>query len=164
MNLLALVPLPYRLLGLALFAVALVGFGWVKGAGHVQAEWAAAARAAEAAVSRVKVRQAEATVRVVTQYVDRVQLVRQKGADIVKEVPIYVSSDACALPGGFRLFHDAAARGEPADPARGLDAAPVDAQDLARTLAENYTACRLNAEQLTALQAWVGEMRSVVSD
>jgi len=38
MNPLALVPLPYRLPALALLAVALVGFGWVKGAGHVQAE------------------------------------------------------------------------------------------------------------------------------
>lgn len=34
MNLLSLVPLPYRVLALAVMAVALMGFGWVKGAEH----------------------------------------------------------------------------------------------------------------------------------
>jgi len=62
------------------------------------------------------------------------------------------------------VLHDAAASGEPADPARSLDAPPVGAQDLARTVAENYTTCRLNAEQLMALQAWVGEMRAAAAE
>ena len=39
MNLTALIPAPYRILALIAFAVALMGFGWVKGAHHVQAEW-----------------------------------------------------------------------------------------------------------------------------
>lgn len=158
-----LVPLPYRLLAIALLAVALVGFGWVKGAGHVQGEWDEANAAQERLVAGVRVRQAQATVKVVTKYVDRVQVVREKGADIVREVPVYVPLDAPDLPGGFRLLHDAAARGEPAGPAGGLDARPVAAQAVARTVAENYTACRLNAEQLTALQEWVGEMRAAVA-
>ena len=38
----SLIPWPYRLLALAALAVALIGFGWVKGAGHVQARWDAA--------------------------------------------------------------------------------------------------------------------------
>ena len=39
MNLLfAMVPLPYRLLGLALMAAALWGHGWIKGAHHEQAK------------------------------------------------------------------------------------------------------------------------------
>lgn len=42
MNLTALIPAPYRALALALLAAALVGFGWVKGAGHVQDKWDAA--------------------------------------------------------------------------------------------------------------------------
>lgn len=155
-----LIPLPYRLLALGLFAVALIGFGWVKGAGHVQGEWDEAIAAQERLVAGVRVRQAQATVKVVTKYVDRVQVVREKGADIVREVPVYVPLDAPDLPGGFRLFHDAAARGDLAGAAGRLDAPPVAAQDVARTVAENYTACRLNAEQLTALQEWVGEMRA----
>ena len=38
----SLIRWPYRLLALAALAVALIGFGWVKGAGHVQARWDAA--------------------------------------------------------------------------------------------------------------------------
>ena len=159
MGLTALIPWPYRLLAVALLAVALMGFGWVKGAGHVQAQWDAAEARQQAVVAGVKIRQAETTVTVVTKYVDRVQYVRTSAAAIEKEIPIYVPLDTPALPGGFRLLHDAAVRGEPADPARGLDAAPVAAQDLARTLAANYAACRETGEQLIALQEWVGQMR-----
>ena len=154
-----LVPLPYRLVAMALLAVALVGFGWVKGAAHVQDEWDVANAEQERFVAGVRVRQAQATVQVITKFVDRVQVVRQQGADIIREVPVYVSSEAPDLPGGFRLFHDAAARGGFSATTGTLDARPVAAQTVARTVAENYTSCRLNAEQLTSLQEWVVEMR-----
>ena len=84
----ALIPWPYRLLVLALLSAALVGFGWVKGAGHVQAEWDAAVAKQSLQVVVVQKRQAEATVQVVTKYVDRVKIVRETGATIVKEVPV----------------------------------------------------------------------------
>jgi hypothetical protein len=42
MNLSAVVPLPCRIALLCAFALALVAFGWVKGAHHVQAKWDAA--------------------------------------------------------------------------------------------------------------------------
>lgn len=76
MNPLDLVPIPYRLQAIAFLAVALIGFGWVKGVVHVQAEWDAANTKQAQQVSVVKQRQAEATVQVVTQYVDRVKIVR----------------------------------------------------------------------------------------
>ena len=38
----SLIPWPYRWLALVLLAAALIGFGWIKGAGHVQAQWDAA--------------------------------------------------------------------------------------------------------------------------
>lgn len=65
MKLIALIPAPYRALALALLAAALVGFGWVKGAGHVQDKWDAAegARAqavTEAVLARVAANKKEA--------------------------------------------------------------------------------------------------------
>ena len=126
MGLASLVPWPYRLLALALLAAACLCFGWVKGAGHVQSEWDEATRKQVMRVAAVKVKQAEATVQVVTKYVDRVQIVRQKGEDIIKEVTVYVTpktDSGCIVPIGLvRLRNDAAAGRVTRDSAGSADA------------------------------------------
>ncbi|KAG0164413.1 hypothetical protein DFQ28_005150 [Apophysomyces sp. BC1034] len=154
------VPWPCRLLALAVLAAALVAFGWVKGAGHVQAAWDAAVVKQSLTTARVQQRQADATVQVVTKYVDRVQVVREKGADIIKEVPVYVTREAdaaCVLPRGFVRLHDAAAANEIPGPAGSADAAPagITLSTAAATVADNYKRCNENAAALTALQEWV---------
>lgn len=157
-----LIPLPYRWLAMAALAAALVVFGWFKGSSNVQAKWDTATHQQSLQVAAIKTEQAEATVKVVTEYVDRVKVVTRRGADIIKEIPVYVPSDTCTLPAGFRLLHDAAASGSTPDAAGIADAQPVDAATVAATLADNYTAARLNAEQLTALQDWVTAQSSPV--
>ncbi|OMG04651.1 hypothetical protein LN96_13250, partial [Xanthomonas citri pv. citri] len=62
---------------------------------------------------------ARASTKTVVEYVDRVQIVREAGATITREVPIYVTQKAdaaCAIPAGFVRLHDAAATGNPAGP------------------------------------------------
>lgn len=147
--------LPTRWLCLLALGAALYGTGWLKGASHVEARQQAELGARHIQLAQTRQRQAEATVQVVTRYVDRVHTVRTAGQTIIKEVPVYVPADSPALPGGFRLLHDAASRGELPDPANTADAPAVPAPDLATTIAANYLSCRENAEQLTALQAWV---------
>ncbi|AKA61138.1 hypothetical protein IST4116A_02357 [Burkholderia cenocepacia] len=99
-------------------------------------------------------------VKVVTQYVDRVQLVREKGDTIIKEVPVYVDREAdraCVVPVGFVRVHDGAATNVPAGDPGSADAAPsgIALSAVAATVAGNYTTCHENAEQLIALQARV---------
>ena len=126
---------------------------------HRIADEAARTKQAEQA-AKVVTQQAAVTERVVTQYVDRVRTVREKAREIVKEVPVYVPADSCPLPSGFRLLHDAAAGLSPIpNPAARTDAAPVPAQAVAATVADNYGACRETAEQLRGLQAWVSQQR-----
>lgn len=105
--------------------------------------------------------QAKVTERVVTKYVDRIKVIRERGATIVREVPIYVPSDAAPLPGGFRLLHDAAALGAVPDAAGIPDAAPVAAQDAASTVVDNYTTYHETAARLTALQDWVKQQQAL---
>ena len=160
-----LIPWPYRWLALVLLAAALIGFGWIKGAGHVQAQWDAAVRKQTLQVAEVRERQAHATVKVVTQYVDRVRVVREKGDTIIKEVPVYVpvqADAACTINRGLVRLHDAAAAGELPEPARDADAATAGLalSAVAGTVAANYQTCHENAEQLRALQVWVSEMAS----
>lgn len=155
---------PYRLLALAALCIALFGFGWLKGASHVQAQWDAATAAQQLAMAEVQTRQAEATVQVVTQYVDRIQMVREKGDTLIQEVPVYVPVEAdaaCTVHRGFVSLHDAAAAGElptapgdPDAPAEGLALSAV-----AATVVTNYQTCHENAEQLKALQDWIRQTR-----
>lgn len=160
-----LIPWTYRWLAIAALAVALIGFGWIKGAGHVQAQWAAATQQQTLQTAAVRLRQAEATVKVVTQYVDRVRIVREKGDTIIKEVPVYVpvqADAACTINRGFVRLHDAAAAGELPESAGDADATAADIalSTVAGTVVANYQTCHENAEQLKALQAWVSEMRA----
>lgn len=100
---------------------------------------------------------------VVTQYVDKVRTVKQRAEVIIKEVPVYVStnSDAnCIIPNGFVSLHnDAASNSEVS-----ISSATSSANDsssaialsvVASTVAMNYGVCHENAEKLTALQHWV---------
>lgn len=155
---------PYRLLALAALGIALFGFGWLKGASHVQAQWDAATAAQQQAQAQVQTRQAEATVHVVTQYVDRIQVVREKGDTLIQEVPVYVpvqADAACTVHRGFVSLHDAAAAGELPQPARDADASAegLALSAVAATVVSNYQTCIENAEQLKALQYWIRQTR-----
>jgi hypothetical protein len=95
---------PYRLLALAAVGIAVFAFGWHKGASHVQAQWDSSTAAQQQALAQAQTRQAEATVQVVSQYVDRIQVVREKGDTLIQEVPVYVSvlaDAACTVHRGF---------------------------------------------------------------
>jgi hypothetical protein len=159
----SLIPWPYRWLAFVLIAAALIGFGWIRGAGHVQARWDAAVQKQTQQVAAIRERQAQATVKVVTQYVDRVRVVREKGDTIIKEVPVYVpvkADAACTVNRGFVRLHDAAAAGELPEPARDFDAAAagIALSAVAATVAANYQTCHENAEQLRALQVWARDI------
>lgn len=159
----SVVPWPYRLLVLAALGVALVGLGWIKGASHVQVQWDAAIQQKALQTPAVRERQAQAAVKVVTQYVDLVRVVREKGDTIIKEVPVYVpvqSDAACTINRGFVRLHDAAAAGELPEPARDADAAAagIALSAVAGTVAANYQTCHENAEQLRALQMWIRQI------
>ena len=159
-----LVAWPYRVLAPAVLGIALVGFGWLKGASHVQAQWDAATAAQQLAQAQVQIRKAEATVQVVTQYVDRIQVVREKGDTLIQEIPVYVpvqADAACTVHRGFVSLHDAAAAGDLPEPTRDPDA-PAEGLALsavAATVVTNYQTCHENAEQLKALQDWIRQTR-----
>lgn len=151
-------------LALAVLVAAATGWGWVKGAASVQAEWNAERAAQTITVLRVQVKQAEVTERIVTQYIDRVRIVRETADAIIREVPVYVPAQCDPdgrLPAGWRVLHDAAASGGAADPAAIAHAQPVAPDTAATTVARNYGTCRETAEQLIALQQWVTDQAAI---
>lgn len=99
--------------------------------------------------------------RIVTKYVDRVRTVHERGATIVKKVPVYVPAQtvaACTLNRGFvRVLNAAAADTALPGAATALDAAPagVGLDTVAASVVDNYTSANTIREQLIALQQWV---------
>lgn len=82
-----------------------------------------------------------------------------KNRIITREVVRYVELPAarrCTLDPAWRLLHDAAATGEPADSARvaAADAAPVTDAAALDTVAANYEHCRDALAQLNGWQQW----------
>lgn len=121
--------LPGWMLWLALTALiaASAGWGYTRGATAVQDRWDKATAEQSSLVARVRQHQAEATERVVTQYVDRVRVIERAADAVIREVPVYVQ-DRCEpdgrLPAGVRWVLNAAAcagrcPAQPAGPADG---------------------------------------------
>ena len=134
------------------------GDGWDKREAQAVAEAKETSKQLEAlALNRGKV-----TERVVTQYKDRVKIVKVQGEEVVREIERLIPSDACVLDGGFRSLHDAAVTGRFPEAATGANDASGVPQDVAaRTVIENYAIAKQNAEQLAALQDWVRQQSEV---
>lgn len=86
-----------------------------------------------------------------------------KNRIITREVVRYAqlpTDRRCTLDPAWRLLHDAAATGEPADTARVAagDAQPVADAAALETVAGNYEQCREYIDQLRGWQRWWGEV------
>ena len=96
------------------------------GLGVKQKEWDLAESKRQEQVQEVKIVQGEETVKVVTEYVDRVKVVKVKGDTIIKEIPKYVTvqdDSRCGPFGpGFVELWNAANQNRLPDPARSADA------------------------------------------
>lgn len=152
----------YALVGAFLFAVALLAGTYRIGYKQADNAWKVRYAEAKAEVEKVKAEQAKVTERVVVEYRDRIVKVKEKGDAIEKLVPVYIHGGEF-LSGGWRVLHDAAASGQvPESAERALaTAAPVESATAARTVAENYAACRSDQEELLALQKWAIQQAGV---
>jgi len=105
------------------------------------------------------VKQAEASDKIITKYVDRVKILKQ---NVIKEVKVYVKDDAnIMLSPNFRLFHDSSANNEIPSRTSNPDGKAVTVEDLANTIAGNYGNCHENSATLISLQDWVREQSMI---
>lgn len=158
----SLIPLPYRwLAGVLLLASLLLGsylFGRHTLAGEVAQEQRDNERLAAAQLA-AKQRRVDALAAAL-----EAARAAQKPKDriILKEVQKYETTlpaaRRCTLDGAWRVLHDAAATGQPADPARLAAGAAAGVTDAAAldTVAENYNRCRDALDQVRGWQAWYG--------
>lgn len=157
----------WKPLAVVLMAALIYGAGWFEGAAHIQSQRDAEHQAAALVAAKQAERQAQAVAKVVTEYVDKIKVVHDKGATIIKEVPVYVPANAdadCDIRFGFVRLHDAAATNTIPGPPGAADAAPagIALSTVAETVAANYQRCHENAEQIIAWQQWAMAMGAAV--
>lgn len=112
---------------------------------------------------------AEITVEVVTKYVDRFTVVTEKGDEIIREVPVYVTEKAdanCTITDGWVYIHNKAAAGIdqtriPKAPINPDEASSgVTLSDTSKTIGENYKRYHQVVEQLKSLQEWIQQQEA----
>lgn len=124
------------------------------------------AQKAAKAIARQTVKQDKVTVKVVTKYVDRVQVIREKAKTIIQKVPVYVTAKAdaqCVIPGSFVQLWNYANEGSIPEAASGIDEAPSEVK-LSEVAAQHATEAEMynaTAAQLEALQEWVRQQEAI---
>lgn len=103
------------------------------------------------------------TVEVVTEYVEKVKVVKEKGDIIYEKVPVYITKEddaRCIIPNGFVVLHDSAVQNTVPETPRSTNEKPsgVELSEATKTIIVNYNKYHEVVEQLVALQKWVKEM------
>jgi hypothetical protein len=160
---LGMIPLPYKLLAIGGALVGVFVFGYMKGSAYAEAELARFSAEKSAQVAELEKQNSAISTQVVTEYVDRVNTIREKEyvyRDIVKDsVPAQYD-----LSNGWVYTHDLSATSGNADATRASDASPSGIKDNSAllTIISNYATCQSNAEQLRQLQQWIIQNKDAV--
>lgn len=162
---LSMIPFPYKLLaGLALI-LGVFFYGYMKGSAHAEAELARFSAKANAKIAELEKKNAEISNNVVTEYIDRVNVIREKEY-------VYRDLGKNNVPGQYNLSngwvytHDVSASASDADPARASDATSSGIKDNTAllTIISNYANCQANAEQLRQLQQWIIDNKAAIEE
>lgn len=158
-----MIPLPYKLLAGVALILGVFVFGYMKGSAYADAELARFSAKKSEQIAELEKKNSEISTKVVTEYVDRTNTIREKEyvyRDVIKNnVP-----NQFIMSNGWVHTHDASASSSDADATRASDASPSGIEDTTALLAiiRNYAICQSNAVQLTELQRWVNENKLAV--
>ena len=156
----------YQLVGsLVGLLLCFLGLWWY---GHSRYEDGYQAAVARSVVHSQKVGkvQREVTTRVVTKYVPRLKVVYERGATIIKKVPVYVTqkdNSRCVVNNGFVQLWNRANGVQVSNSPSGVNekASPVKLSEVAAEHARESTICTATQLQLATLQDWIREQQRV---
>lgn len=131
------------------------------GEAHIQAKWDTQKAKDKAEIERLTGLASKATTKIETKVVTKVVTIREKARVIEKVREVFVPTDSGSLPGGFRLFYDAAITGSVPESASIADAAPVPIADVADTHAANTEKCHIAYATVAGWQEWASEQAKI---
>lgn len=160
---LSLIPLPYKLLAAAALLVGVFFYGYMKGSAYAEAELARFAAEKAGQIAELEKKNSEISNKVVTEYVDRTNTIREKEyvyRDLAQN-SVPAQSD---LSNGWVYTHDISALSGDADATRSSDASSSGIKDneALLTVISNYAICQRNQVQLIELQKWIIENKAAV--
>lgn len=97
---------------------------YMEGAISNENTWKFKVKELETQIAKKETKSAEATIEIVTQYIDRVKVVKEKSDVIIKEIPKYITKEVdaqCSIPESIRMLHTAASKNEVPDSSSDVD-------------------------------------------
>ncbi len=160
-----MIPLPYKLLAGAALILGVFVFGYMKGSAYADAELQRFAAKNATLTADMEKKNSEISTQVVTQYVDRVNTIREKEY-VYRDVAKTVVPSQSVLSNGWVFTHDASATGSDADAALSSDASPSGIKDNEAlfTIINNYSRCMQNSQQLIGLQQWINDNKQSIEE
>jgi hypothetical protein len=159
---LSLIPLPTKILGSIFIVLGAAWFGYTKGSAHAEVEIANYRAKAEKQISDLKTQNATISNKVVTEYVDRTNTIREK--EIIYREASGKIEPQYNLSNGWVHLHDVAAKLVNPDMQLASDMSPSGVMDNAAlsVVVSNYAICKRNSEQLTSLQKWIVDNKAAI--
>lgn len=158
------IPLPYKIIAAVLALVLLFGGTYWKGYSSGRAIAAEEIQdfkdKSAKIIADLERKNAQVKERIVTQYVDRVRVVKQQEV-VYRDRAIASVPQQAVMSNGWIYLHDASATSAEANVENSSDAKPsgvTDTQALA-AIVSNYSRCNANANQLESLQSWIKQMQ-----
>lgn len=152
----SLIPWPYKLLASITLLIGVFAFGYMKGSASADTKIAEYAAEKSQLLAKLEKKNSEISTTVVTEYVDRVNVIREKEYVYRDLTQNYVPSQHI-MSNGWVYTHNISATNGDADSTRASDASPSGIADNTAlgTIVSNYATCEANAAQLIQLQRWI---------
>lgn len=159
--------LPYRTPIRILGTILLIAGVYFYGSYDNEMKWRAEAAKLKADMDRKVALSEKNSKQVITKYVTKTKVIKEKG-DAIKKLSKHVKeADAqCVVPKSFVLLHDSAAKNEVPDTSKGVDgtAAGINLSTVGETVTINYNNYHQLSERLKALQDWVSSQERIYNE
>jgi hypothetical protein len=153
--------LPILLVGII---VACAG-SFVEGVYYSNNWWLTKVREMELKVAEAEAKAAQVNVQIVTKYVEKIKVVKEKTNENIKYIETYITKhdNSIVFPKSFIMLHDSASQNEVSGSTGSPDESPSDvkASELLSTVVENYGTCYELRETVVAWQDWYKAQKEV---
>ena len=161
-----LIPIQYRSAVQILSAFCLAFGAFFIGGITNEEKWQLEVIKQRAEIAILQEQSAQVTTKIVTEYLEKKIYIKEKGREIIKQVPVYITEKAdsnCIITDGFVRLHNSAAKNEVPDTTTGIDgsASGVNLSAVGETVTINYNNYHQLSERLKALQDWVSSQEKI---